>query len=149
MTSLHIATPDDLNRLLPMITAFHAEAGITCSAEDRLSALITLLEGTPLGVIYLIGPRNSPVGYIALSFTWSIALGGMDGRIDEFWVRVAVRGRGMGGDVLTGLIPALAEHGLRGLTLQIDRAHPRAQRLLQRHGFAPRDQHILLARVLT
>lgn len=148
MTSLHIATPEDVNRVLPMITAFHAEAGIPCHEEDRLSALITLLEGTPLGVIYLIGPRNSPVGYIALSFSWSIALGGMDGRIEEFWVRAAVRGRGMGGDVLTGLIPALADHGLRGLTLQLDSANARALRLFQRHGFALRDTHSLLARVL-
>ena len=111
MTSLHIATIDDLARLLPMVAAYHAEEGIPSDEAHLTAALTPLLEGTPLGVAYLIGPRRSPVGYIVISFGYSVELGGIDGMIDEFWIRPPVRGRGMGMDVLLGLVPALAGHG--------------------------------------
>lgn len=135
MTSLHIAAPDDLDRLLPMVEAFHAHVGHAPAPEDCLAAILPLLDGTPLGVIYLIGPRKSPVGYIALSFGWSIAAGGVIGRIDEFYIREAVRGRGMGSDVLLGLLPALADHGVRAILADCPAATTRAARLLTRTGF--------------
>lgn len=119
------------------------------SDEAHLSeALTPLLDGTPMGVAYLIGPRRSPVGYIALSFGWSIELGGINGTIDEFWIRPPVRGRGMGMEVLLGLVPALANHGLRGLTLEIDRHNSRAQKLYTRAGFRLRETQSLMTRVL-
>lgn len=149
MTSLHIATPDDLHRLLPMVTASHAEAGMDSDEAHLTAALTPLLDGTPMGVAYLIGPRRSPVGYIALSFGWSIELGGINGTIDEFWIRPPVRGRGMGMEVLLGLVPALASHGLRGLTLEIDRHNSRAQKLYSRAGFRLRETQSLMTRVLS
>lgn len=148
MTSLHIAAPEDLDKLEPMVAAYHALEGFQTSEEARRAALAPLLEGNPLGVIYLIGPRKSPVGYIALSFGWSIELGGMDCVIDEFFIRSAVRGRGMGMDVLLGLIPALAQHGLRGISLEVDQTNEKAQRLYQRAGFALRDKYGLMTRRL-
>ena len=74
-----------------------------------------LLEGSPLGVIYIVGPRNSPVGYIAISFGWSIETGGIDGSIDEIWIRPAVRDKGMASEALSALIPALREAGVTAL----------------------------------
>ena len=148
MTSLHIATADDLPRLLPMVAAYHAEEGIDSDEAHLEAALAPLLDGTPLGVAYLIGPRRSPVGYIVISFGYSVELGGIDGVIDEFWIRPPVRGRGMGMDVLLGLIPALAEHGLCGLSLEVDRDNTRAQKLYNRAGFRLREKYSLMTRVL-
>jgi ribosomal protein S18 acetylase RimI-like enzyme len=148
MTSLHIATPDDLPRLLPMVAAYHTEEGIDSDESHLEAALAPLLDGTPLGVAYLIGPRRSPVGYIVISFGYSVELGGIDGVIDEFWIRPPVRGRGMGMDVLLGLIPALAEHGLCGISLEVDRDNTRAQKLYTRAGFRLREKYSLMTRVL-
>ncbi len=147
MTTLHIATPDDLDRLLPLVRAFHAHQGIPLNEEKRAEALRPLLDGTPHGVAYLIGPRRSPVGYIIISFGWSVELGGIDGFVDEFFIREAVRGRGMGSDVLTGLLPALAEHGVKAIHLEVDREDARAQKLYQRSGFAPRERYMLMTRL--
>lgn len=148
MTALHIASIEDLPRLLPMVAAYHAEEGIQSDEAHLTAALTPLLEGTPLGVAYLIGPRRSPVGYIVISFGYSVELGGIDGVIDEFWIRPPVRGRGMGMDVLLGLVPALAQHGLCGLSLEVDRENTRAQRLYTRAGFRLRDKFSLMTRVL-
>nr|WP_256474249.1 GNAT family N-acetyltransferase [Lutimaribacter sp. EGI FJ00013] len=131
-----------------MVTANHAEEGIDSDEAQRTAALTPLLDGTPLGVAYLIGPRRSPVGYIVISFGYSVKLGGIDGVIDEFWIRPPVRGRGMGMEVLLGLMPALAQHGLCGLSLEVGRDNERAQKLYARAGFRLREKSSLMTRVL-
>lgn len=147
MTALHIAGPDDLDRVLPMVAAYHALEGFTTDEAARRAAIEPLLDGTPLGVVYLIGPRRSPVGYMVVSFGWSVELGGVDGIIDEFFIREAVRGRGMGSEVLNALLPALAEHGVVGLSLEVDLENTRAQALYGRAGFKIRDKYALMTRV--
>ena len=53
-----------------MVAAFHAEAGIAQDDAGRRAALAPLLEGSPYGAVYLIGPARAPVGYLAVCFTW-------------------------------------------------------------------------------
>lgn len=133
---IHLAKPEDMDRLTSMVERFHAEAGIETSDAAREAAIRPLLEGTPLGAVWFIGPRMAPVGYVAVSFGWSIELGGMDGFIDEFWIRDKVRGRGMGAEALTALQAALAEAGVKALHLEA--AGERAAKLYAQAGFAAR-----------
>ena len=88
---LHLAGKDDLDRLERMVAAYHAEEAIESDEAHRRAALEPLLEGSPHGAIWMIGPQMAPVGYIAVSFGWSIELGGLDGVLDEFWIREKVR----------------------------------------------------------
>ncbi|SDI94642.1 GNAT family N-acetyltransferase [Aliiruegeria lutimaris] len=147
-TKLHMARPEDLQKLLAMVAAFHAEFGIVQDDDTRLAAVLPLLEGSPLGVVYILGPRNAPVGYVSISFGWSIALGGIDGCIDEFWIRPAVRGKGMGGEALSALIRALSDAGVRALHLETDRQSP-VGRLYERLGFERREKSCLMSADLT
>lgn len=132
---LHLADADDMDRLLPLVAAYHDFAGIRLDHEARAAALRPLLEGSERGAIWLIGPRRAPVGYIALAFGWSIGLGGMDGRVDEFYIRESVRGRGMGTEVLVALLPQLAAAGLKALHLELDEGNDSARRVYAARGF--------------
>ncbi|MFK7753550.1 MAG: GNAT family N-acetyltransferase, partial [Sedimentitalea sp.] len=69
--ALHLAKPDDLERLLTLITAFHAEEGIDSTAQSRESGIAPLLEGIPHGAAYLVGPTRAPIGYVVVTFGWS------------------------------------------------------------------------------
>lgn len=142
--ALHLAKPDDLTRLQSLVTRFHNHEGIVQSDEDREAALRPLLEGSPHGAAYLIGPRQGPVGYIVVSFGYSVEMGGIDGFVDEFYIRENVRGRGMGSEVIRTLIPALAEYGVKALHLEVDRTNDKAKRLYGRLGFELRDKHQLM-----
>jgi ribosomal protein S18 acetylase RimI-like enzyme len=144
--ALHLAGPQDIERLLPMVAAYHAEEGIESDAAHRRAGLGPLLQGSPLGAVYLIGPRAAPVGYIVISFGWSLEFAGMDGYLDEFWIRPGVRGRGLGSEVLAALIPALEAAGLRALRLEAGTENEGAQRLYARHGFVLRDGFHLMTR---
>ncbi|KUF12392.1 GNAT family N-acetyltransferase [Pseudoponticoccus marisrubri] len=148
MKSLHLATPDDADRLLPLVAAFHAEMGFDSDAEAQAAAVGPLLDGSPHGAIWLIGPRRAPVGYIAVTFGWSLEFGGLDGHVDEIFIRRAVRGRGMGGDALNGICKALKEAGVKALHLEVDREDETGQRFYRRARFAPRDRAMLMTRAL-
>lgn len=147
-TRLHLAGPDDLDRLLKLTADFSAEMGTGTDLEHRASALTPLLQGSPHGAVYVIGPAKSPVGYVILSFGWSLEFGGMDGFVDELYIRPAVRGRGMASDVLYSLPKALKGAGLKALHLEVDRTDEAAMRLYQRAHFEPRGRFMLMSRTL-
>ncbi len=146
--ALRLARPEDLDRLMGLVTAFHTEAQIAQDADQRREALLPLLEGIPHGCIYLIGPGRAPLGYIILTFGWSVEFGGMDGFVDEIYIRPAVRGRGIATEVLLDLPKALAEAGLTALHLEVDRTNETAQKLYMRTGFKPRERYMLMSKPL-
>ena len=140
---LHLATPDDLEKLAPMIAAYHALEGIETDEDHRRAAIAPLLEGSPHGAIWLIGPKMSPVGYVAVTFGWSIEMGGLDGFIDELWIREKVRGRGMGSEAVATLIKSLKSAGLMALHLEVSPENHRAVTLYGRLGFAKRPYNLM------
>ncbi len=135
---LHLAISDDIDRLLPMVAAYHAFEAIEVDDAHRRAAIGPLLEGSPHGAIWMIGPKMAPVGYIAVSFGWSIEIGGLDGFIDEFWIREKVRGRGMGSEALAGLQAILRDAGITALHLEVSAESARAERIYEAAGFKPR-----------
>ncbi|WP_417721702.1 GNAT family N-acetyltransferase [Salipiger sp.] len=148
MKSLHLATPDDLPKLIPMVSAFHVEQQYETDEDHVVAALMPLLDGSPYGAIWLIGPRRSPVGYLAVTFGWSIEFGGLDAILDELYIRPAVRGRGMGGEAIDGIAKALREGGVRALHLEADRSDEPLKRFYKRAKFRPRENYMFMSRVL-
>ncbi|MBZ0122994.1 MAG: GNAT family N-acetyltransferase [Roseovarius sp.] len=146
MTALNIATTDDLDRLMRLVGDHHAERGVEQTEEARRAAILPLLEGSPHGTIYLIGPARAPIGYIAISFGWSIGAGGMDGLIGEFYIRPGVRGRGIGTEIMHTLPRALAKAGLKAMHLEIGRDDARARKLYEKLGFRARGDVGLMSR---
>jgi len=146
--ALHLAKPDDLDRLCALVAAFHTEQGLESTEEARRAGLAPLLEGIPHGAAYLIGPARAPMGYVIISFGWSVEFGGLDGYIDEIYLRPAVRGRGIASETLLSLPKALAGAGITALHLEVDRDNDRAKRLYARAGFKPRERYMLMSKRL-
>ena len=147
--ALHLAQAGDIDRVTALIAAFHAEAEVDSTAETRRDAVLPLLEGSPHGAVYLIGPARAPLGYIVITFGWSVAFGGLDGFIDELYIRPAVRGRGVATEVLITLPKALAGAGLRALHLEVAQDNAAAQKLYARSGFLARPHYILMSKRLS
>ncbi|MEM7520729.1 MAG: GNAT family N-acetyltransferase [Pseudomonadota bacterium] len=146
--ALTLAKSQHLERLAALCSDFHDEAGIMQTDAGRHAALHPLLDGSPYGAVYLIGPERSPIGYIAVCFGWSIEFGGLDAIVDELYIRPGVRGRGIATEALIALPKALASGGLRAVHLEVDRAHTAAISLYQRAGFAPREKYMFMSRQL-
>ncbi|MFN3208533.1 MAG: GNAT family N-acetyltransferase [Roseovarius sp.] len=148
MTKLTLATMEDLERLLPQVAAFHEEEGIEQDDTTRRAALAPLLEGSPHGCVYLAGPRRAPIGYVIVSFGWSVEFGGLDGFVDEIFIRPSVRGRGIGTEILITLPKTLAAAGMKAIHLEVDRGNTSARRLYEKLRFEPRENYMLMSRKL-
>lgn len=140
---LHLAALDDLERLLPMVAAYHEFEGIESDAAHREAALQPVLDGVPHGAIWLIGPKIAPVGYVCVSFGWSLELGGLDAMIDELWIREKIRGRGMGSEAMTALQKTLQAADVRALSLEVASDNEKARRLYGRAGFKARSHQLM------
>ncbi len=149
MTALNLAKADDLGRLMPLVAAFHKDMGIDMDDAAREAALLPLLEGSPHGAVYLVGPGRAPIGYVIITFGWSVEFGGMDGFVDEFFIRPGVRGRGIGSEVLRQLPKALASAGMKALHLEVSRDDHKAQNLYTRLRFEPREKYMLMSRKIS
>ncbi|MGJ8545367.1 MAG: GNAT family N-acetyltransferase [Sulfitobacter sp.] len=146
--NLTLGKPEHLDRLLALVSAFHSEEGITLSDEARRAGVEPLLDGIPYGAAYLIGPPRAPIGYIVITFGWSVEFGGLDAIIDELYIRPGVRGRGIASEALIALPRALAGGGLRAIHLEVDKTNTRAMTLYKRAGFQPRDNYIFMSKRL-
>ncbi len=144
---LHLCGADALERLEPMVAAFHAETGLASDPEHRRAALAPLLDGSPYGAVYLIGPERAPVGYLVVTFSWSLEFGGMDATLDELWIRPAVRGRGMAREALEALLRGLRPAGITAISLEAARGGP-VEAFHARLGFEPRAGLVLMSRRL-
>jgi len=145
-TALHLCGLEDLPRLAALCARYHEEARLDLSDDHRHAALAPLLEGSPLGAAYIAGPKTAPIGYLIVSFGWSIERGGMVGTVNELWVRPSVRGRGLGSEILLSVSKALSSVGLKALQLEVDREDDASQRLFARARFELRDRFALMTR---
>ncbi len=146
--ALTLAKPDHLDKLCDLCAAFHAEEGIKSTDEGRRDGLSPLVNGSPYGAVYLIGPARAPIGYMVICFGWSVEFGGLDAIIDELYIRPGVRGRGIATEALTALPRALSQAGLRAVHLEVDRENAAARKLYSRAGFTARDNYMFMSRRL-
>ncbi|KAA9005589.1 GNAT family N-acetyltransferase [Histidinibacterium aquaticum] len=148
MTAITLCTTEHAAKLLPLVERCHEESGIESTEESREAAVLPLLEGSPLGAAWVLGLVRAPVGYIVVTFSWSLELGGMVGAIDELWVRPSVRRRGIATEALHGISGALSDGGVQALNLQVPEGAETALRLFRRAGFQPREGNLAMSRRL-
>lgn len=140
------AGPGDIDRLAPLVAGFHSMRGERIRPAQRMDALRPLLDNPDLGRVWLIGPTISPVGYVAVTFGYSIALGGRDARLDEVFLRENARGKGVGTTILEAIRPHLRAAGVRAIWVEADRDDPAQRRLFARAGFVAQDARYLMVR---
>lgn len=149
-SSIHQATADDLDVLLPLVQRYHAFEGFPSRSLAALTqAVLTLLQTPQLGFVLLLkGEQADVIGYIAICFGYSIEFGGRDGFVDEFFIEASHRGQGLGRMLLEAACEAARREDVQALHLEVARDNQRAQSLYLDVGFAPRSRFTLLSRDL-
>jgi len=145
---IQLARASDLDLLTSLMGEFYAESGYPFDRR-RASAALALLVGAPqLGRVWLIVSADEPVGYIAVTFGFSLEFHGRDAFIDDFFIRPPFRGARLGTRVLERVEPECRALGVRALHLEVDRANRAGQALYRRQGFCDNDRQLLSKRLL-
>lgn len=145
---LSLAFTEDYPRLAPLLEALDVERGVAHDARAREAAIMPLLEGSPLGAVYIIGPTRAPIGFLIMTLTWSMDDGGIMACVREIYVRPAVRGRGIAPESLTTLVAPLRSAGVRALAVELDLTNSVAHGVYARALFQPRPDVRMMVRKL-
>lgn len=133
--AITLATPDHAAALLALMARSHEERAMPFDDAHRTKVVKPLLDGNPLGAVWLIGPARAPLGYVIISFGWSVAQGGMIGWVEDVFVRNSVRRRGIGTEVVHAVSVTLKKSGVRSLQARIGADDTIASQFCRRVGF--------------
>jgi ribosomal protein S18 acetylase RimI-like enzyme len=86
---------------------------------------------------------GSVVGFVVLTFSYSLEFHGRDAFVDELYVRPSHRRRGLGAAALRLSEAACREHGVHALHLEVDGANDPARALYRRWGFDEHARHLM------
>jgi GNAT superfamily N-acetyltransferase len=104
--------------------------------------LCELLINPSVGRVFLICDADSCVGYVVVSFDFSLEYGGRNAWIDELFIRPELRGKGIGSKALDFAVQVARECGAKVLHLEVNRGNP-AINLYRRHGFEDHNRSLL------
>ncbi|MGA1263997.1 MAG: GNAT family N-acetyltransferase [Prochlorothrix sp.] len=89
------------------------------------------------------GENPPTIGYCILTFGYSLELHGRTALIDELYLPPALRGQGLGTQILQRVIQVCQEQGMRMLELEVRPDNPKARGLYERLGFRKHSRDIL------
>lgn len=126
---------------------FYAESDYPLNRDRAAQAFSALLADERLGHVWLIGADSQDVGYIVLTLGYSMEYGGLDGFVDDLFIRAPFRGAGLGTAALDEVREFAASLGVRALHLEVARDNAAAQAVYRRAGFVDTDRQLLTLRL--
>jgi GNAT superfamily N-acetyltransferase len=137
MTATHVRPAElaDIPKLIALMTEFYAEAGFALPAAPAERTFERLLGEARLGRVWILECDAQPAGYVVLTVGFSMEYGGLRGFVDDLFVRLPYRRRGLGAAALDEVRRTCAAWGVRALLVEVGPSNETAQRLYRRSGF--------------
>lgn len=147
MINYRVATIADLSILLELVQEFHKTERLSFDEIVDRKVLVKLLSDPALGRLWLIQRENEVIGYIIITFGYSLEYRGRDAFIDEFYLRSQYRRQGIGTQTLVFAEDACRSLDVQALHLEADFANLDAQRLYHKTGYESHDR-VLMTKLL-
>jgi GNAT superfamily N-acetyltransferase len=116
------------------------------------STVLALMNDADLGGLWVAWSNAArsngvAVGYLAVTFGFSLMYRGRDAFVDEIYIAEGHRGQGLGSEALDLAETFCRAHGVQAMHLEVERHRRRAQQLYESRGYV--DQHRrLMSRLL-
>jgi GNAT superfamily N-acetyltransferase len=129
--------------MMELLHEFYLSEHLAFDRQSAHAALLRLIEDRSLGLIYLINTNNETAGYCVVTFGYSLEFHGRFALIDEFYIREAFRGLGIGAAALHFLEDQCWQLRISAIRLEVDHSNAGARRLNERSGFARHDRDLM------
>ena len=141
---MQVVTVDDTDALVTMMRALQDDDPWSLPfVEEQVRATVELMLCNPeYGRAWFVVAEGQRVGYIVLSFDYSLEYGGRNAWVDEFFIERAWRGRGLGAEVLDFFEQAARELGCTAIHLEVNEGN-RAIELYRRRGFVDHHRYLM------
>ena len=140
---MRTASSEDVPLLVGFMTEFYAETATPLDSTRAAHAFATLLADDRMGKVWLIEAGDVAVGYVVLTFSYSMEFGGRNAFVDDLFIQAAFRGAGLGTAALAQVRNFCVACGVRALHLETGRDNAAAHALYRRAGFEVTDRQLL------
>jgi len=129
------AVSDDIITILKFIKNFYGMNSYPFREEKVGESVRNLIKNINLGRIWIIEFDSKSVGYIILTFGYSIEYKGRDAFIDELYIEEEFRGRGIGRETVDFVIKESEKLGIKAVHLEVERNNDAAKNLYEKYDF--------------
>lgn len=129
------ATVADLDAVHSLRRAFYQETNSAWDDAGGKRALEKLLAQPELGEVWVLESLFGPLGFLVLTFGYSLEFLGRDAFIDELYLAPAVRGLGHGHAAITLAHKIAERHGVGAIHIEVASENDPALSLYTRNGF--------------
>jgi ribosomal protein S18 acetylase RimI-like enzyme len=141
------ARANDVALLVDLLDEFYAESDYALDREEAADSFRQLFRDPSRGAVWVLEVEGSVGGYVVLSVGFSMEYGGLDGFVDDLFVRPEFRQQGLGRTALETLLAECRHRGIRAVHLEVGRDNYAAKRLYAGYGFRDNDRQLLTLRL--
>ncbi|MBV9578239.1 MAG: GNAT family N-acetyltransferase [Chloroflexi bacterium] len=145
--TLRAATLDDLSLLALLVQAHYESAGFSYEEGPAREALQQLVTTARLGRVWWVDSEGAPIGYVVLTFSFSVEFHGQYAVLDEVYLVPGHQGKGHFKHLLALVEAHCWRWGIRTLRLEVETNNARAQRAYQKAGFAAHGRALMTKRL--
>ena len=144
---MRAATLADLPLLASLERANYETAGLPYEEGPARQALQQLVTTARLGRVWWVDWEGTPIGYVVLTFSFSVEFQGQCAVLDEVYLLPEHQGKGHFKHLLALVEAHCWRWGVRTLRLEVKTDNARAQRAYQKAGFAVDDRILMTKRL--
>ncbi len=138
-----LANSADIELLLDFMCQFYSIDSYPFDAHLARPTMQQIIEDTSLGRVWLIYHQEMAIGYVVLTFGFSLEYHGRDAFIDELFLLPAHRGQGIGSQVMHFVLDACPALSIHALHLEVERTNLAGLRLYRKYGFEEHDRSLM------
>jgi len=148
-TSFKRAEMSDMEILMEFIQEFCEVDHHPFDDSSVRVALTKIVSDDSLGRVWLIQHNSKAIGYIVLTFGYSLEYRGREAVIDEIYILESHRGQGIGKRAIEFVEEVSPSLEIKVLHLEVERENIAAQRFYQKVGFEAQDSYLMTKWIAT
>ncbi len=125
----------DVEQLVTMMAEFYSDSPYTLNPRRATEAFKSLLADERLGYVWFIQADSKDVGYMVLTFCYTMTYGGMSAVVEDFYIRPAFRGAGLGKAAMAEVRRYCASRGIRSIHVETGHENGPALAVYRSAGF--------------
>ena len=138
-----IANDTDVNTILPFMRQFYAIDQYPFDELIACTTLTDLVRDSSLGRVWLVSDGDEAIGYVVVTFGYSLEYRGRDAFIDELFIVDSYRGKGVGSKVMQFVLEACPDLDIQALHLEVERDNGAGQALYRKFGFEDHGRYLM------
>ncbi|MBL8046649.1 MAG: GNAT family N-acetyltransferase [Anaerolineales bacterium] len=124
----------DIPTLLKLMEPFTTDGGYPFDEVEATASFNTLLSNPALGGVFLAEIAGEAAGYVVLTMRFAMEYGGLEGYLDDLYVRPAVRRQGVAHALLEALFADCRQRDVKGVAVEAGQSNHAAQKLYASFG---------------